>query len=63
MYVYEDRREDLGLLVSRVNNSTLLSLAGIFNMTGNVNLRDFTSFHINFLDFRFQKSSDFFRLF
>ena len=28
-------------------------------MTGNVNLQDFTSFHTNFLDFRFQKSSDF----
>ena len=28
-------------------------------MTGNINLQDFTSFHTNFLDFRFQKSSDF----
>ena len=28
-------------------------------MTGNVNLQDFTSFHTNFLDFRFRKSSDF----
>ena len=33
-------------------------ITGIFNMTGNVNLQDFTSFHIIF-DFRFQKSSDF----
>ena len=37
----------------------LLRVTGIFNMTGNVNLQDFTSFHTNFLDFRFRKSSDF----
>ena len=37
----------------------LLRVTGIFNMTGNVNLRDFTSFYTNFLDFRFPKSSDF----
>ena len=29
-------------------------VTGIFNTTGN-----FTSYHINFLDFRFRKSSDF----
>ena len=37
----------------------LLRVTYIFNMTGNVNLRDFTSSHTNFLDFRFQKSNDF----
>ena len=37
----------------------LLRITGIFNMTGNVNLQDFTSFSTNFLDFRFRKSSDF----
>ena len=37
----------------------LLRMTSIFNMTGNINLRDFTSFYTNFLDFRFQKSSDF----
>ena len=37
----------------------LLRVTYIFNMTGNVNLQDFTSSHTNFLDFRFQKSSDF----
>ena len=26
----------------------------LYNMTGNVNLQDFTSFHTNFVDFRFQ---------
>ena len=37
----------------------LLRVTGIFTMTGNVNLRDFTSFYNNFLDLIFQKSSDF----
>ena len=37
----------------------LLRVTSIFNMTGNVNLLDFTSFYTNFLDFRFRKSSDF----
>ena len=32
-------------------------VTGIFNTTGNGNLQDFTSYHINFLDFRFRKSS------
>ena len=36
----------------------LQSITSTFNMTGNINLRDFTSFHTNFLDFKFQKSSD-----
>ena len=30
----------------------LLRVTGIFNMTGNINLRDFTSFNTNFLDFK-----------
>ena len=37
----------------------LLRVTGIFNMTGNISLQDFTGFSTNFLDFRFQKSSDF----
>ena len=37
----------------------LLRVTSIFNVTRNVNLRDFTSFYTNFLDFRFQKASDF----
>ena len=37
----------------------LLRVTGIFNMIGNVNLQDFTSFSTNFLDFRFCKSSNF----
>ena len=36
-----------------------LRVTGIFNTTGNGNLQDLTSYHINFLDFRFRKSSDF----
>ena len=28
-----------------------LRVTGIFNTTGNGNLQDFTSYHINFLDF------------
>ena len=36
-----------------------LRVIGIFNTTGNGNLQDFTSYHVNFLDFRFRKSSDF----
>ena len=31
-------------------------VTGIFNMTGN--LQDSTSYHTNFVDFRFRKSSD-----
>ena len=37
----------------------LLRVTSIFNITGKVNLWDFTSFYTNFLDFRFRKSSDF----
>ena len=39
MYVYEDCGKDW----------CLIGVTGIFNMTGNVNLRDFTSFHTNSL--------------
>ena len=35
-----------------------LRVTSIFIMTGNGNLQDFTSYHINFLDL-FRKSSDF----
>ena len=31
----------------------LQRVTSIFDMTGNVNLQDFTSFHTNFLDFTF----------
>ena len=47
-------REDLCLLAT-----TNIRVTSIFNMTGKINLRDFTCFHTNFLNFRFQKSSDF----
>ena len=32
-----------------------LRVTGIFNTPGNGNLQDFTSYQINFLDFRFQE--------
>ena len=47
MYVYEYCRKTNVYL-------PLLRVTDIFNLPRNVNLRDFTSFLTNFLDFRFR---------